>query len=377
MAYQQIPGRGPVIPEIPRFAGVPTYSAGLIIDATGEMVGMIGHFWNKDRASKDIRKVGFRSGAVTSAGGSVIRLSLQNVDLANGPPGRPDETQDQFIDIALNTISANTWVQSGNLSADRTTAYGELLAVLWEYDAGGRLGADSLVVACPLQLEGTHRANSVLKTGGTWATILVMPNVLFEASDGTFGTLDGAFPCSVLSNNTYNSGTAGTDEYALEFQLPFPCKVDGGWAMFAQADVANMDVILYDGTTAMTNGTVTFDGDTSLIASSGRATWFTFGAEITLLANTTYRLAFKPTTTNNVILYYFDVNASGHFQAHSGGTSWVITGRLDAGSWAAATATRRPFAGLRISSLDDGVGGAGTGTAATAGGVLIGGGLVL
>ena len=50
------------LPNPPLFLNNPAFSTGLLIDATGELVAFVGRVWNKDRASKDITKVGFRFG---------------------------------------------------------------------------------------------------------------------------------------------------------------------------------------------------------------------------------------------------------------------------------------------------------------------------
>jgi hypothetical protein len=351
MAY--VNTQGLWIPALPIINLPPAFTLSPI-DATGEKFAWIGKFWNKDRTSKDIRKVHFRAGTVTSAGGSGLTLSLQNVDTATGPPYQPDGTQDQTAAIALNTISSNSWVTSGNLSADRTVAFGELFAAVIEYDGGGRLGADALNLT-NLQLvnavyQGMTNGCSLLS--GTWAAISVIPNIIFEDSSGGFGTFEHAWPASATNATTFNTGST-PDERALEFSFPFPCKVDGAWAYVLAAANAEFDMILYEGTSAL--ATVSADLNTISSAAAPRIATCTFAPQ-TLAANTTYRLAIKPTTANNVTLYDFDVNAAGHFDAHAGGQALRFAGRADAGAWDAATTTKRPYAGLRISALDDGRG---------------------
>jgi hypothetical protein len=111
----------------------------------------------------------------------------------------------------------------------------------------------------------------------------------------------------------------------------------------------------------MTGGAIVIDANTWRAASGASMCRVTWDQEISLTANTTYRLALTPDTANNVVLYYFDVDAANHMQALDGGTSFAITSRVDAGAWAAPTATRRPWMGIRISAVSDGVGGGGGG----------------
>jgi hypothetical protein len=141
----------------------------------------------------------------------------------------------------------------------------------------------------------------------------------------------------------------------MEFQVPFACKTDGFWVS-VWSNTVDFDVVLYDGTTALQ--TVSFDGNA--ISGSGGTRHFlqSWASEQELAANTTYRLAVKPTTASTVRIDYFDVNAAGHMTPHAFG-QFGTTSRVDGGSWAAATTTRRLHAGLRFSAFHDGAGGGG------------------
>lgn len=344
------------MPEWPRLSLLPS-SQQTVIDATGEKFAWIGRVWNKDRATKSVTKVGFRFGPVTKSGGSALTVSLQDVDLANGPPFQPDGTQDQTVAIANADagFASNVWYQTGNFSADRSVSFGELLAVVIEYDGSGRLSSDSVQISNHSLSNGNQ---NFLNTGialytASWAHASNRPNILLEFSDGTFGTLDGAFPASSITGSVAFNADTNPDENALEFTVPFPCKVDGAWivALVASA-TANFEVVLYAGTTAL--ATVPIDANTAY-NTGGAAMVIVPFSEVTLSPGTTYRLAVKATVSaQSVTIYYFNVAAAGHFQAHAGGTSWVYNTRNDGGSWGTATATRRPFAGIRISALDAG-----------------------
>lgn len=364
MPFQRIPGQGLYIPAPPAITFGPIVFSPTAAAATGAKIAHMGRVFYQDRtsATKDITKIGFCFGAVTKAGGSALTVSLQDVSLTSGPPLIPDETQDQTVAIANANASflANTWLQTAALSANRTVALGDRLAVVWEYDGGGRLGSDTFTHRLLSGQNGPHDGNLATRSAaGTWTAASNPSSVILEFTDGSFGTLLGGWPNSNISSIAFNSGTVAADEYALEFSLPFPCKMDGAWAYLFAAASADFSVVLYDGTTAMTNGTVTFDPNNLASNSAARLLEIQFPAEIQLDANHTYRLAFKPTTTNNMTLFFFDVNDVNHFQAHAGGTSWRQVDRVDAGAWGTANSNagkRRPFAGIRISSLDDATG---------------------
>jgi hypothetical protein len=356
MAFVTLPGDGLYVPfPYPLSAGLSLNSS--TIDATGEKFAFVGRFRHEDRASKDISRVGFRFATVTKSGGSGLTVSLQTVNTAAGPPYQPDETQDQTVAIANGNASfaSNAWLRTDALSANRTTANGELLAVVIEYDGGGRTAPDSVNIAYLTNITlAQHSGGGALKTGGSWAAAGAN-SVVLECSDGSFGTLENGLFGSAVNSHAYNVDTATTDEHALEFSFPVAVKVDGCWLGYnASVAGADAEVILYDGTTPMTGGTVTVDGNAVLAANGSRSLVVPFSQEIELAANTTYRLGVRPTTTSNVTVFSIDVSDAAHFGAHGGGTAFKYATRLDQGAWAAATATRRLYAGLRVSAVHDG-----------------------
>lgn len=340
----------------------PVLNTTLVIDATGEKVAFSGRVWFPSRTgTKDIRRVGFLFGAVTKAGGSGLTVSLQDVSTAAGPPMQPDGTQDQTVAVANGdaNFASNTWCRTGVLSADRTVAFGALLSVVIEYDGSGRQGADSVVVAglTSAQSGPFHQSVSTLYTA-SWVSQSVIPNVILEFSDGTFGTLMDAFPLSAINSISFNSGS-GADEVALEMTFPGPVGVDAAGGIVSPNASADLDFVFYEGTSAIANGTVSASLRHMHSASAARPCVGQLPAAIALAAGTTYRLAVKPTTANNVALYYFDVSDANHLTCHIGGTSWAYTSRFDAGAWDAPTTTRRPFLWPWVCALSDGVGGGG------------------
>lgn len=355
MAFQQIPPLW--VPNVGGGYGQsPSFSSSLLIDATGEKAAYLGQVWRPDRLGGDITRVGFRFGTVTKAGGSGLTVSLQDYD-PNNSPMRPDEVIDQSVAIANGNASfaTNSWIRTNPFDSNRTVAFGENLAVVIEFDGAGRLGTDSFIVT------GLQRDRQFLTIGGalktaSWVTAPVpSQNVVLEFTDGVFGSLSPtAIICSACAQLGYNSGTAGADEYALEFSLPFTCKIDGGWFDLNIANAnSNFEFVIYEGTTALR--TVAVDANSIQATSGTLSTTFSI-SELTLTANTVYRLAAKPTTTNGITLTYIDVADANHWQATSGGTAFRMAQRVDGGAWTTTT-TRRPFAGVRVSSIDVGSGG--------------------
>jgi hypothetical protein len=365
MAYQQLSGTGLWINDPGRHLFLPPSFVSTAIAATGSKYAMVGPVWWPSRSgTKDISRMAFRFGTVTKTGGSGLTVSLQDVSTVTAGL-IPDETQDQTVAIANGdaAFASNTWIRTGTLSANRTVVFGELLAVAIEFDGAGRLGADSINFSglnFPNSNMSLLQSNCLQKVSGTWTNRETLPDLVLEFSDGTFGSLDGSYPISAVNTTAFNSGNT-PDEYALEFNLPFAAKVDAGyWRLTAANTSADFEMVLYQGTSALT--TVAVDATQLGYGTPvNRPLERLFASEISLAAGTLYRWAIRPTTTNNLTINHFDVADANHFSVHLGGTSLVLNSRTDQGAWGAATTTRRPFAGLRISSLDDGAGGGGGG----------------
>lgn len=325
----------------------------LLIDATGEKIAMVGRYWNAERASKTIDGVEFLTGALTSAGGSELTISLQTVLLTTGPPGRPNESTPlaSVTDVPISTFTANTW--SGIDFADtEAVTHGQLLSVVWEFDAGGRLGADAFRLA-GMQTNiasFSHTLISNLKTGGTWGNLGVLPNIVFRHTDGTFGTLKGAFVASSITSHSIASNTT-PDEIAVGIFHPVPASIDSfrGAASLS----GDTDIVLYTGTTAL--DTASIDANT-VAGGGGYRQWETPFPPRALTANTLYRLAYKPSTTTLVIFYSVNVNDAAFVVFHgfdpTNGHYWE---RTDAGAWGGELTTRVLFMGYELSHFDDGV----------------------
>lgn len=353
-------GIGPWWPFIPTMTLTPSLASLLVIDATGEKAAMVGRVWFPEgTGSKNISRVGFRFGAITKAGGSALTVSLQNADVALGPPLQPDETQDQTVAIANAdaAFATNTWIRTGTFNTTRSVAHGEFLGVVIEFDGAGRLGADSVVIqgigiGSAAQFPSNHQGTSVLKTGGTWANQLQYMNIILEFDDGTFGTLEGSLPMSAFTAHSFNSGTAVSDEYATAFTVPFECEVDGLWAIINMAASAECELILYQGTTALQ--TVAIDQDS--IVGTGARTLYVPIPRTALSPGNQYYVAVRPTTGNTVIVYSYDVADVLQLDCSSGGQDFCFATRLDQGSWAANTTTRRMLGGTRLASIETGGG---------------------
>jgi hypothetical protein len=342
-----------------------SYSNGItstaIIDAANEKIAAIGRvYWPGGAGgTKDIRKIGFRFGAVTKTNGSGLTLSLQDVDLTTGPVYQPDGTQDQTYAIANGNaaFATNTWFLSGNLSADRTVNFGDLLATVLEYDGSGYQAGDSVIMS--LLAAGTSISGISLYTG-SWASIGFAPPILFEFSDGTFGSYFGSMPFSTASNLAYSDST-NPDENGVRIVMPFAAVVSG--AMVNLGTVTNTstyDVVLYDGADNVL-ASVSVDPNAITAINSYTHNHYLFSTPVTVAAGDVVRLTVKATTAGqNVGIPQIVVDNANHWSARGwGDNNWYATSRNNgAGAWT-DTATRRFPMSLIIDQIDDGAGGGG------------------
>lgn len=362
MAIQLISGEGFWIPGLPPTFGA-TSGAGIYgpIDATGEKLAHIGRVWWPGTASsKTITGVGFRFGnSITKAGGSALTVSLQDVDLATGPPYQPDGTQDQTAAVANANASfaANTWIDL-TFGSTRAVNKGDRLAVVIEFDGSGRLGADSVnFAALASSNSGAYGGAGISHFTASWAATTGSPGVIFAFDDGTYGKFAGSWPSNTATSATVTANTGTTpDEVGLKFSLPFSVSVDQLAAYLSvSASSSDFDVILYD-----SGGSVVASGSADANATNATGTARVFLIPIvptTLSANTTYRLVVKPTTANSVVVMHVDVATANHLTVHPGGTAWHWTQRTDGGAWTDTT-TRRPYYfGLQVAGVDSGTAG--------------------
>lgn len=314
------------------------------VDATGEKVAWIGPVWFEGEGNKNIVKAGWRFNTHVVAGGSGATFSLQNVSLT-ATPIQPDGTPDQTVAVTLPGTAS--WFKTNALSAARTVAKGEVIAAVLEFNGGGRLGADTIVVQNLEQIGTVGRSVNagVSLFTAAWAIETCHPCLLLEFDDGTFGRLLGGLPLSTKTNLTFNSGSS-PDEYALRLRPRAAIDVDGFWFSFAGAAGANCDFVLYEDNVALE--TVTLDADPT--DQNARIVRAAFATKRRLYPGRVYDLACKPTTTTGITVYYLNLDVAAHRQALPGGTDVSRSTRTDGGAWTEST-DRYIFAGFSVCGI--------------------------
>ena len=289
--------------------------------------------------SGTISSVSFRLGTVTKGATTQLLVSLQDVDAANGPPGRPDGTVDQSGTISTATIVTNTYV-TATLSSNRTVTVGDLLAVVVEFNTfnsgdsvpitASQVASQSLMQA----LVGVSHFNGTAWTLQTTA----MPIVGLGYTDATVHSLLGGLPLTSVTTNSFSSSSSPNDR-GIRWVPTATQVVVGLWAMTAES--ADYDLVLYDsGGTAL--GTASFDATTARDASL-RPTQRLFASPVTVTAGATYYLTIRPSTTTNLSSYTFGLNAAADREAWPLGTEADGATRTGTGAWTISSTSRVPI----------------------------------
>jgi hypothetical protein len=307
--------------------------------------------------SGTLDKAEFLLSAVGNNPDNGIRVSFQTVDATTG---LPDGTQDEYRDIT-GTLSAG-WQVPGLMTSDgtdvgtkRTVTVNDTIAVVIEFVSF--VASDSVSVGLITTITNNGLSLSAYNADATTGTYSKasgsLPIVALKYDDGTYaipvtGTV-ACFPLTAYTATSFNSSST-PDEYAVRFQLPIAARIVGLWARVDPND--DFDLVLYNGTTA--ERTISFDKDILRSTAPGLLSGY-FSSSYDVSANTTYRIAIKPTTTTNIITYRWSATNNTLLGLIPGGIEWYESTRTDAGSWTDAD-SNRPFAGLIISGWETGSG---------------------
>lgn len=316
--------------------GAPAFSS-ILLDAANEKYACIIDV----PKSGTIDKIGVRFGAITT--GATLDVRIETVSTTTGDPTGTLWAANTNGALVVVGGDALTWKQV-NLTAGAAVSAGvpDTIAIVIANPAAafGNLNVSVWGAAMNFPYNDHFTA--------AWAKTANMPNIGIGYNDGSWGE---NFPClamETLTSRTFHLNTAGADEYALRFSLPFRATVIGFWAM-VDLD-GDAEFRLYDGTTVI----ATFVADANMRGQAGFSMYRAkFPVLSTLLINTEYRLAIRPTTATAVGLAYGVVDTAAIMQAMPGGTALHGSQRLDSGAWANTT-TERPWLGLILSQLDDG-----------------------
>lgn len=352
-----IGGPGPVFPNWPKYLplnAAPALSPVSSLDSAGDQVHVTGIVKWKDGATHALRTIAFRTGSSTAS--ATLRVSPQALSTAAGPPARGDGTVtgSEFatqVNPAANTNYALT------LGADRAgVAHGSTLVIVFDWaPAAYTSGGTQIQAVGNLSSNYTgHRPQCVFYNEATYATANVIPCVSLVADDGTEGIFAGALPqTSAITATAFNSGsTAVGDEIGLYATITAPCRVGYMNMNVTVAADATFDFVLYRGTSALY--TLTVDEHT-IKSDAGIGFVEAVFPDQDFAVGDIIRAVIKPTTANNVTVYYPTFGSAGRLETFAGITMGMCA-RTDAGAFT-DTATMLPWGQLGLSAIGADTGG--------------------
>jgi hypothetical protein len=309
----------------------------LLLDASGERVA----FAFRAPATGTIRKVHFLLGTVTTWAN--LTCSLQDYDLTTGDP---DGVADQSISVTGVDADDNTW-KTADFGAGTGRAVTKNDRVFFVAELAG---AGSLNIVA-----GVNPDNGFCQVRhftASWADQGRAPIAVIEYSDGSIYPIHGMLPGLPTSITAGFASNSTPDERGSRFQVPVGCKFIG-WT-FQLRITANFELRLYDsdGTTVLTS--ITIDADDALNTSDGPYTILS-DTEITLSANTQYRVTILPTTTSTARIFKLTASLAAHLAQMYAGTNLIATERTDAGAWTDTDTARYGIVPL-LSQFHDGAG---------------------
>ena len=336
--------------QLPNYPQHGSYAAAsTVLNATGETVFMVGHVWleNPLGGTKTISAAGggsivWRTGAITFANGAtVFDVGIQDVS-ATTAPSQGDGTFDVKASFTGGGggVTASATQTSVMTAGTKTLAHGQMIAIGMAMTTAG--GADSVAVISAgvaittnLPCTTTNTSGSYVRTGWPCAYIVF--------DDSSIGWIwGGNFLYSSGNAFSVNVDTATADEYA---NIIIPTTTFRATGVRVSIDInvsATFEAILYSDPlgTPVAERTITIDGEQSGTANVNDA-FLMFSSYYDMRPWTTYAVAIRPTTTNNLSVLYSDsiagavllgapntyayacrrIGNSGAFSDYNGGTA--------------------------------------------------------
>jgi hypothetical protein len=323
----------PERPYTPSTAGG-TYGA-LLLDASGERAAAVFAI----PKTGNVRKIGWRTTTVLT--GSNMDVRLETVDPANGDPTGTLVGTNTNATQVVNAADDNVFFTT-QLTADAAVTVGDILAVVIVQSTG------SLSVAnCTDDTADFPYCDQFTIPPSTWSKFNSAPVLTLEYDDGTYEPIFGCYPYKNLNVPVFNS----PNERGLQISsFPFACRVHGVW-FYGDVD-GDAAVNIYDPADVLLR-TVAFDKDIRRASTSG-VQYRPLASTLVLTAGVKYTVALGPTTATNVSLSECEVPSTSAMNAMTLGASALAT-RNGGGPWI-TDATKRPFIGVMVDALDDGVG---------------------
>jgi len=324
-------------------------------------------WWPDGAATKNLQAVTFRFGAITKAGGSSLRVSLQNMDTVQTPavsatvPGNPDGVVLRSFSIANAdpNFATNVAYPMSNFDSPLTVNFGQVIAMVLDFQNFG--GSDSATLGYIIAQTNQHESAISQFNGTAWTAGALPPSCLFQADDGSYIAFDYAWAIPFVSAALQQSLTnvSNPSEYALCYQLPYAHKIDAIAATMWTPNVNTpFNLAIYDGTTPLVTVPCrpAYMGGTTF-----RPFVVSLREELQMDANHQYCIGIAPTSAAIVNMAYTEVPNNAMYSVFPGGRNVYLAQRPAGGGPWTFTTNRRTWLNIRISSIDTGSGNGGDG----------------
>lgn len=335
-----------LFPEMPpsNMSAAIVLSQNLLMDAAGEKVGIVFKAPN----------------TVTTPTDTDFRV--ETVDGTTGSPSGALWAANTNITVLQAAITSNTFVLSGNLTADASVTRGQDVAIVFAPSGSPNLNISAF--AQPLPNNSSASIPYLNLFTAAYAKVTGFPVFAVEYSDGSYAVILAAYPASAVVDQSLASNTT-PDEIALKLTPTAPVRVVGMWGTIDVND--DFEFVLYaaDGTTVLESIAV----DVAIVQTNvDRNVTALFATSVELTAGLVCYAAVKPSTTTAIQVATVTTPSAAAMDQMSGGQAYHYAERTDAGAWSPTT-TRRPWIGLIIDGISDGAG--------SGGGPLVGGGKLI
>lgn len=253
-------------------------------------------------------------------------------------------------------------------SGTKTLNHGDLIAVSIEMVSKG--GSDSIQVGSYNMGISARSGSSMYfpyittdSGSGPGRAGSVAIGCAIEFDDGSLGWIEPGILAPFTSITTNFSSTSSPDEYAAVFELPFKCRISGGYYHIGSIGATDpFEIILYSDPEGTPTPIATISVDPDAVGSSSGTPapfYFSFSSSITITPNTRYAIAIRPTNfTIGINTHSFGSGNDKYKKAFPFGGNVFLMGRTDqTGAFSTIQTYYLPLFGLMIDQLDDGAGG--------------------
>ena len=305
------------------------------IDASGEYAAWV---VQANRAC-DVSTIYYKLATVTT--GATMDVRIETVDTTTGlPSGTLLDTNTNGNDVVADTD--DELITSATMTSNASVTQGQIFAVKVLFGTGANLQVD-VGGAYIATFQSFPYPVSFVGAVGTKHAIR-HNNLAIGCSDGTFLNLPNTYLMRSVNTLVVNSSDS-PDEIGNVFTLPMSVTVCGAHVTLNNTNEVDSTITLYDSSDNVLASS-TLDGDVVAASTNMENHTLLFTSNVTISANSTYRITWTPETTTDSIFHEINYDVAAVKAAFPFGT-WEKTERTNDGAWT-DTDTRIGMIGLYV-----------------------------